>query len=247
MVARPNQQQTQAPARSSGLMTPAEFVTYLAHENQKLSKFMPDLFWQQGSQNLEFFVVTSQMLEDGLIRIKLLEPRIISETSLDVIFTFQAIMSENYDFIPMERNQSGDVPWLPGFRSVRLELTNQEVVDGLLSQSEMNDLRKHAEFFERVGAEAYNRNPEYTKIRPYLTNKPGKRGAFKFLCDVRLNPRTNEEVIGIHIDSWTPGAFQLIGKISETESIGTMRQSLGRSSKSNADDFTYDSAAYQRR
>ena len=154
-------------------------------------------------------------------------------------FRLSGMVDKNFSFVALSKNnQNVDADWLSGFRSLSVDLGDDIVKAGLLTPAEIKHLHTHAEFYKEVGNDAYSKDKAYTKVRPYLSNVDGKEGNFLFLCDVRMRPLNNDEKIkieagsaqesdfdkeresiGIVLKGWTPGAFKLIGKASDTVSI----------------------------
>lgn len=223
-----NNKTAQAPVIPSAELSPQEFIKLIGEGGEKpnLSALMPDIFWQQAEAGCPYFIIDTAMVEDRLLSIQLTEP-ISGADSVDVKVRFSAKMDSNFQLVPLSKdNQGGGSEWLSGFRSNLVTLDQSCVDRGWLTDMEIRHLHTHAEFYSAVGNDAYNKDRNYTKIRPYLSPVSGKQGQFVFLLDVRLNPRNNEETIGIVPKYWTPGAWQLIGRLNDTESIGTRRQAL---------------------
>jgi hypothetical protein len=74
----------------------------------------------------------------------------------------------------------------------------------------MKNLIKHAEFDKSVGREAFYQDPiRKVLFEMFLSGIQGAEGKFQFLCDLRVDPQSGEETIGIIIvNYWTPGAFE---------------------------------------
>lgn len=244
IMGRPNTDNTadQTVTRSSSELSPQEFIRMLDSEvgtKQHLAAYMPEFFWQQAVAGCSHFIVPTEMIQDRLVNIVLEQPTQINDSTVSIKFRLSALMdNQTFNFVPLSKNnQNVNAGWLSGFRSLSIDLGDDVVAKGYLTSEEIDYLKIHAEFYNRVGNEAYSKDREYTKTRPYLSNVEGKSGEFLFLCDVRLRPLNNEEKIqieagaheddfqaaresiGIILKGWTPGAFRLIGKVSETVSI----------------------------
>ncbi len=271
IMPRPNNNQTESQSqvtRSSSELTPQEFIDMLQEggSREHLAKLMPEFFWQQAEQGASHFIIPTQMIKDRFLNIVLeqavtVSPQVEDEdgvSSVGVVstkFRLSAVVDRtSFQFILLSKDNKAKtnlkpgekVPWLTGFRSLSLDLGDDVVEAGLLTQKEIGYLHTHAEFYQEVGNENYSKDKEYTNIRPYLTNVDGKEGNFLFLCDVRMRPLSGDEKIkiaaasinpatglpyeesdfdkeresiGIILKGWTPGAFKLIGKASDTVSI----------------------------
>ena len=261
IMPRPNQNQTESQVtRSSDELTPQQFIDMLQEggTREHLAKLMPEFFWQQAEAGASHFIIPTQMIKDRLINIVLeqaitINPPIDEEDGVLTVgvvstkFRLSAIVDpNNFQFVSLSKDNKAKsslrpgekVPWLSGFRSLSVDLGDDIVEAGLLTQAEIKHLHTHAEFYKEVGNDAYSKDKAYTSIRPYLSNVDGKEGNFLFLCDVRMRPLNNDEKIkieagnaqesdfdkeresiGIILKGWTPGAFKLIGKASDTVSI----------------------------
>ena len=258
---RPNQNQTESQVtRSSDELTPQQFIDMLQEggTREHLAKLMPEFFWQQAEAGASHFIIPTQMIKDRLINIVLeqaitINPPIDEEDGVLTVgvvstkFRLSAIVDpNNFQFVSLSKDNKAKsslrpgekVPWLTGFRSLSVDLGDDIVEAGLLTQAEIKHLHTHAEFYKEVGNSNYSKDKAYTSIRPYLSNVDGKEGNFLFLCDVRMRPLNDDEKIkieagnaqesdfdkeresiGIILKGWTPGAFKLIGKASDTVSI----------------------------
>lgn len=263
IMPRPNQNQTESQSqvtRSSDELTPQQFIDMLQEggSREHLAKLMPEFFWQQAEQGASHFIIPTQMIKDRLINIVLeqaitINPPIDEEDGVLTVgvvstkFRLSAIVDpNNFQFVSLSKDNKAKsslrpgekVPWLTGFRSLSVDLGDDIVEAGLLTQAEIKHLHTHAEFYKEVGNSNYSKDKAYTSIRPYLSNVDGKEGNFLFLCDVRMRPLSDDEKIkieagnaqesdfdkeresiGIILKGWTPGAFKLIGKASDTVSI----------------------------
>lgn len=239
---RPEETQTQQrPSTSTTELSPQDFVKMIGEGGSKkhLAAFMPEIFWEQAASGCSHFIIPSEMIRDRLINIVLEQPLCVNDFQLSTKFRLSGVLDEKFNFIPLTKGgTSSSTKWLSGFRSLSVDLGQNEIHKGFLTKDEINYLKVHAEFFQHVGNEAYSRDRNYTKIRPYLSNVDGKDGEFLFLCEVRVRPLSNDEKlqiatgaareedfesqresIGIILKGWTPGAFKLIGRVSETVSI----------------------------
>ena len=261
IMPRPNQNQTESQVtRSSDELTPQQFIDMLQEggTREHLAKLMPEFFWQQAEAGASHFIIPTQMIKDRLINIVLeqaitINPPIDEEDGVLTVgvvstkFRLSAIVDpNNFQFVSLSKDNKAKsslrpgekVPWLTGFRSLSVDLGDDIVEAGLLTQAEIKHLHTHAEFYKEVGNSNYSKDKAYTSIRPYLSNVDGKEGNFLFLCDVRMRPLNDDEKIkieagnaqesdfdkeresiGIILKGWTPGAFKLIGKASDTVSI----------------------------
>ena len=241
---RPNNNQAESQLqviRSSDELTPQQFIDMLQEggSREHLAKLMPEFFWQQAEQGASHFIIPTQMIKDRLVNIVLEQAVTVSESVVSTKFRLSGMVDKNFAFVALSKNnQNVDAEWLSGFRSLSVDLGDDIVEAGLLTQAEIKHLHTHAEFYKEVGNDAYSKDKAYTKVRPYLSNVDGKEGNFLFLCDVRMRPLNNDEKIkieagnaqesdfdrqresiGIILKGWTPGAFKLIGKASDTVSI----------------------------
>lgn len=267
-MARPNNNTNntadQTVTRSSSELSPQDFIKMLDDQvgtKKHLAGFMPEFFWQQAVEGCSHFIVPTEMIQDRLLNIVLEQPIQVNESTVSIKFRLSAMMDrQTYNFVPLSKNnQNINAVWLAGFRSLSIDLGEDVVSNGYLTSEEIGYLKTHAEFYQRVGNEAYSKDKEYTRIRPYLSNVEGKAGEFLFLCDVRLRPLNNEEKlqiaagnaveddfqekresIGIVLKGWTPGAFRLIGRVSETVSIDSRSGgSLDEPIKATRGNWTY--------
>lgn len=243
-MARPNTNNNaeQTVTRSSSELSPQDFIKMLDETvgtKKHLAPFMPEFFWQQATAGCSHFIIPTEMIQDRLLNIVLEQAIQVNESTVSIKFRLSAKMDKTFNFVQLSKNnQNVDAGWLAGFRSLSIDLGEDVVDKGYLTSEEIGYLKTHAEFYQRVGNEAYSKDKEYTRIRPYLSNVEGKSGEFLFLCDVRLRPLNNDEKvqiaagnaveddflaaresIGIILKGWTPGAFRLIGRVSETVSI----------------------------
>jgi hypothetical protein len=145
------------------------------------------------------------------------------DSAVNIKLRFVARVDESYNFIPLakqgETDDNKDVPsaWLTGFNSTFISLNSSSVRAGLLTDRELKSLVSHAELYESIPLDekglksAYYKDAKYKKSKMNLSGVEGKEGQFQFLMEVRANPSTGEETIGIVVKFWTPGAFAFLG------------------------------------
>ena len=200
------------------LLTPLEFVAMLQNDPTRahLVHQIPEIFFQQAKANCSTFIIEPSMVADRLLNIQVAEPMLEGESAVSIKLRFVARVDQHYNLIPLakqgEADANANVPsaWLTGFRSTFIRLDSSSVAAGLLTDRDMKNLIKHAEFDKSVGREAFYQDPiRKVLFEMFLSGIQGAEGKFQFLCDLRVDPQSGEETIGIIIvNYWTPGAFE---------------------------------------
>ena len=200
------------------LLTPLEFVAMLQNDPTRahLVHQIPEIFFQQAKANCSTFIIEPSMVADRLLNIQVAEPMLEGESAVSIKLRFVARVDENFNFIPLakqgEADENENIPsaWLKGFNSTFISLNAGSVAAGLLTDRDMKNLIKHAEFDKSVGREAFYQDPiRKVLFEMFLSGIQGAEGKFQFLCDLRVDPQSGEETIGIIIvNYWTPGAFE---------------------------------------
>jgi hypothetical protein len=196
--------------------TPLEFVAMLQNDptREHLIHQIPEIFFQQARANCSTFIITPDMIADRLLGLQVAEPVAEGTDCVKIKLNLQGRLDINFNLVPMakqgEADANANVPsaWLTGFRSTFIRLDSSSVAAGLLTDRDMKNLIKHAEFDKSVGREAFYQDP-IKKFKMFLSGIQGAEGKFQFLCDLRVDPQSGEETIGIIIvNYWTPGAFE---------------------------------------
>ena len=177
---------------------------------------IPEIFFQQARANCSTFIITPDMIADRLLGLQVAEPVAEGTDCVKIKLNLQGRLDINFNLVPMakqgEADANANVPsaWLTGFRSTFIRLDSSSVAAGLLTDRDMKNLIKHAEFDKSVGREAFYQDPiRKVLFEMFLSGIQGAEGKFQFLCDLRVDPQSGEETIGIIIvNYWTPGAFE---------------------------------------
>ena len=198
--------------------TPLEFVAMLQNDptSEHLIHQIPEIFFQQARANCSTFIITPDMIADRLLGLQVAEPVAEGTDCVKIKLNLQGRLDINFNLVPMakqgEADANANVPsaWLTGFRSTFIRLDSSSVAAGLLTDRDMKNLIKHAEFDKSVGREAFYQDPiRKVLFEMFLSGIQGAEGKFQFLCDLRVDPQSGEETIGIIIvNYWTPGAFE---------------------------------------
>ena len=205
--------------------SPLEFVAMLQNDPQRahLVSQIPEIFFQQAKANMSTFIITPDMIADRLLNIQVAEPLVEGDSAVKIKLRFVALVDEEYNFVPLtkqgEAGENEDIPstWLKGFNSIFISLNAGSVEAGLVTDRELKSLVSHAEFYDTIPLDekglksAYYKHPKYKKNKMNLSGVGGAEGQFQFLMEVRANPNTGEETLGIVVKFWTPGAFAFLG------------------------------------
>ena len=205
--------------------SPNEFVAMLQNDpaRKHLQYQIPEIFFQQAKAGISTFIITPEMIADRLLNIQVAEPQKEGESAVNIKLRFTARVDEKYNFIPLakqgEADENEETPssWLKGFNSTLISLDQSSVTAGLITEKELKSLISHAEFYDTIPLDeyglksAYYKDPKYKKTKMNLSGVEGAEGQFQFLMEVRFNPSTGEETIGIVVKFWTPGAFKFLG------------------------------------
>lgn len=228
--------------------SPNEFVAMLQADPQRahLQYQIPEIFFQQAKADISTFIITPEMIADRLLNIQVSEPQKEGESAVNIKLRFTARVDEKYNFIPLakqgEADENEDTPsaWLNGFNSTLISLNQSSVRAGLVTDKELKSLIAHAELYETIPLDEFGLKSAYYKDQKYKKNKmnlSGVEGAedgqFQFLMEVRTNPKTQEETLGIVVKFWTPGAFRFLGGgNARVVSLGAVTPATGWSYKS---------------
>lgn len=205
--------------------SPNEFVAMLQADpaRQHLQYQIPEIFFQQAKADISTFIITPEMIADRLLNIQVAEPLVEGDSAVNIKLRFVARVDKGYNFIPLakqgdsDENEETPSAWLNGFNSTFISLNQSSVKAGLLTDRELKSLVTHAEFYDTIPLDekglksAYYKDAKYKKSKMNLSGVEGAEGQFQFLMEVRNNPNTNEETIGIVVKFWTPGAFAFLG------------------------------------
>ena len=203
--------------------SPNEFVAMLQADpaREHLQYQIPEIFFQQAKADISTFIITPEMIADRLLNIQVAEPLVEGDSAVNIKLRFVARVDKGYNFIPLakqgeaDENEKTPSAWLNGFNSTFISLNQSSVEAGLLTDKELKSLVAHAELYDTIpldefgGKSAYYKDKKYKKMN--LSGVEGAEGQFQFLMEVRTNPKTQEETLGIVVRFWTPGAFAFLG------------------------------------
>lgn len=225
-------------------------LTFIAEicSNQELiatAQSIPEKFVQQVRDGYTSFFVNTELTSDAafnrsgtgtnnFLRIELRDCTVQGEDEVSFKLKLSGIMNNKNGALTNMKpggTMSEGESWLKGFISNRVAISQTDVEDGLLTQSDFDLLKKYAAWWEGIVTTEGSSAPykKYSKNRLWLAAS-NKEFIFTFLMETRNNPTPQPGdlpvVIGIKDMSWSNAHFTNttpsigIGRIGKAGGVG---------------------------
>ena len=227
-----------------------EFISYLCkHQEQLFNELgddaynvfadVPEVFVEQARTPAKpRFELNKDLVSDALytgqrvsatdfFRIVLEDPA-LTEDGVQFKIRLQGVMDyTNGEMIAFNPANRGAGDWLKGFRSGLCIITEEDVQNGHVSEADFQTIKNYAKLWANL-IEEKGDNAPYTKghgnIRIWLT-AADPEFIFTFQMELRMDPKTQEERIGIYGIEWDHATLIGSGVTQTTPSrIGRAKQ-----------------------